>query len=87
MYAMEMNMDGDQSPQRKTRRERFLEVAQRRTKALLRDLRLLGNCGNRSAYEYTDEEVEKIFSAIQRELDLARSRFRTEQTKEIDFSL
>ena len=80
-------MDTDLSPPRKTRRERFLEVAQRRTKALLRDLRLLGNCGNRSAYEYTDAEVEKIFSAIQQELDLARSRFRTAEKKEVDFSL
>jgi hypothetical protein len=87
MLAMESSLDGDPAPQRKTRRDRFLEVAQRRTKALLRDLRLLGNCGNRSAYEYTDGEVEKIFSAIQRELDLARSRFRTEERKEIDFKL
>ena len=81
-------MADDQAPPRKTRRERFLEIAQRRTKQVMRDLRLLGNCGNRSAYEYTDAEVEKIFAAIQRELDLARSRFRTEERRqEIDFSL
>ena len=80
-------MGDDQAPPRKTRRERFLEIAQRRTKQLMRDLRLLGNCGNRSAYEYTDAEVEKIFAAIQRELDLARSRFRTEERQEIDFNL
>ena len=30
---------------------------------------LLGNLDNTSFYEYTDEEVEAIFSAIQTELD------------------
>jgi hypothetical protein len=87
MLGMGAAMGDDQAPQRKTRRERFLEIAQRRTKQVMRDLRLLGNCGNKSAYEYTDDEVEKIFAAIQRELDLARSRFRTEERQEIDFSL
>lgn len=72
---------------RKTRRARFLEVAQRRTNRVLRDLRLVGNCGNRSAYEYTEAEVERIFAAIQREVELARSRFRTEGQRQVDFSL
>ncbi len=80
-------MTADTPPQRKTRRDRFLEIAERRTKALLRDIRLLGNCGNRSAYEYRDEEVEKIFSAIQDELDRARSRFRTDERREVEFKL
>lgn len=72
---------------RKSKRTRFLEVAQRRTSKVLRDLRVLGNCGNRSAYEYSEAEVEKIFAAIQREMDLARSRFRTEGKRHTDFSL
>lgn len=72
--------------QRKSRRERFVQVAGRRTRQVLRDLRLLGNCGNRSGYEYGDRDVDKIFSAIERDLALARSRFKTEK-REIDFTL
>lgn len=80
-------MENNSSAQKKTRRDRFLEIAQRRTRQVIRDLRLLGNCGNRSAYEYTDAEVEKVFAAIQRELELAKSRFKTEEKREIDFRL
>jgi hypothetical protein len=80
-------MSEETASQRKTRRERFLQVAPRRTKAVLRDLRLLGNCGNRSAYEYNDAEIEKIFAAVQRELELARARFRTGGGRDIEFNL
>jgi hypothetical protein len=86
MSRKEVTMD-DLEPARKSKRERFLEVAPRRTSKVLRDLRVLGNCGNRSAYEYSALEVEKIFPAIQREMDLARSRFSTEGKRRTDFTL
>ena len=70
---------------RKSKRQRFLTVGEKRTVRVLRALRLLGNCGNRAAYEYTVDEVQKIFIAIQRELDRARDRFG--RPSEIDFSL
>jgi len=70
---------------RKSKRKRFLTVGEKRTVRVLRALRLLGNCGNRAAYEYTEEEVKRIFSAVQRELDRARERF--SRSSEIDFSL
>ena len=81
---MSMDQETEDKP-RKSKRERFLTVAERRTVRLLRDIRLLGNCGNRSAYEYTQEDVEKIFSAIQHEISRVRDRFGT--PKEIRFSL
>jgi hypothetical protein len=80
-------MTEEDGPQRKSRRDRFLDVAPRRTKQLLRDIRLLGNCGNRAAYEYSEGEVEKIFTAIERELAVAKSRFRAGRAKEVEFSL
>lgn len=70
---------------RKTPRERFLIVAERRTREILHKIRLLGNCANRSAYEYEEEEAERIFTAIQEELDAAKARFFSRQ--EIDFRL
>lgn len=73
------------TPIRKSRRERFLAVAERRTREILHKIRLLGNCSNRSAYEYQDHEVEQIFLAIERELETARSRFAGR--KEIEFRL
>ncbi|MDQ6758008.1 MAG: hypothetical protein M3004_13860 [Bacteroidota bacterium] len=46
------------------RRERFEKVAAKRTQKILDLLDILGNCSNRSNYEYTDEDVRKMFSAI-----------------------
>ncbi len=72
-------------PARKERMERFDRVAERRTVRVLKSLRSLGNCGNRHAYEYASSDVEKIFRAIEREVEIARSKFR--DRKEIDFRL
>lgn len=41
----------------------------------MRDIRLIGNLSNRSAYAYTEEDVRKIFKALQKELETARSKF------------
>ena len=58
-----------------SRRERFVRIAQRRTQVVMERLRILSNCANRAAYEYTPEDVEKIFAAIQREMEQARGKF------------
>lgn len=38
-------------------------------------LHLLGNCANKSNYEYTKEDVERIFKEIDKELRLSKSKF------------
>ncbi len=60
---------------RKTSRERFTEVAPKRTQKVLEALRLLGRCGNRQIYEYDDGEVGRVFGAILTEVRLAQERF------------
>lgn len=57
------------------KREAFLRLAERRTNEVLNRIRILSNCSNRYAYEYTDEDVKKIFAAIDQELKAARSKF------------
>ena len=68
-----------------SRRDRFLRVAERRTREILHKIHLLGNCSNRSAYDYTEKEVERIFKAIEDELQAARLKFTGR--KRIDFRL
>jgi hypothetical protein len=60
-----------------TKQDRFLRVAERRTNNVLYRLRVLSNCANRHTYEYSDEDVRKIFDAIDKELKIARSKFET----------
>ena len=57
------------------KREKFLELANNRVNRAIKDIRLIGNLSNRSAYVYEEKDVRKIFLVIQRELEAARSRF------------
>lgn len=58
-----------------TKRARFVRVAARRTQRVLESLQMLGNCASPASYEYELQQVEKIFSAIDAEVKLTRSRF------------
>lgn len=58
-----------------SRRERFKRIATKRTNDILEKIRILGNCSNKSSYEYTDEEVNRIFSEIDKQLKTIKARF------------
>lgn len=55
--------------------ERFKRLAAARTNAVLERLRVLGNCANRHVYAYTEEDVGKIFAAIERQVKEVRAKF------------
>lgn len=61
------------------KRTKFVELATNRVSRAIKDLRLVGNLSNRSAYEYTDEDARKILRALTREIDDLKSRFRGEE--------
>ena len=62
--------------------KKFLELAQPRTNKVLDAIRVLSNCSSRVNYEYSQEEVDRIFDAIQNELNNARSKFAPKKSKE-----
>ena len=55
--------------------DKFKRLATQRGERILRDLRLLANLSNRKNYEYTDEDVKKLFTAIEDELKSAKYSF------------
>lgn len=57
------------------KRAAFKRLASQRTTAVLERLRILGNCSNRQLYEYTDEDIRKIFSAIAAEMKAVKAKF------------
>lgn len=65
-----------------TKREAFLRLAEARTTAILERIRILGNCANPYAYEYTDEDVRRIFSAIEKALRATKAKFQEERRSE-----
>ncbi len=58
-----------------TKRERFKRLAEQRTNAVLHKLKVLGNCSNRSAYEYGEEEIAKIFSTVEHMIRETKAKF------------
>ncbi|WP_122880450.1 hypothetical protein [Pseudomonas sp. EA_65y_Pfl2_P78] len=57
------------------KREKFVRLAEQRVNRALNDIRLIGNLSNRNAYSFTEEDIKKVFKALQKELDQARARF------------
>lgn len=57
------------------KRERFKRLAEYRTNEVLKRLNVLGNCANRSAYDYEEEDIDKIFSAIEKRVKEIKSKF------------
>lgn len=59
----------------RNKRVKFVELADKRVNRAIKDLRLIGNLSNRSAYEFSDKDVKTILRALQKEVDAIRSRF------------
>ena len=64
------------------KREAFLRLAEKRTNAVMEKIRVLSNCSNSSAYQYYEDDVRKIFAAIDEELKAARARFTSHRKRE-----
>jgi hypothetical protein len=64
------------------KRERFRRLAQRRTNKVLKSLKILANCADRSRYEYVREDAERIFSAVDRRLNKTKARFELPSDRE-----
>ena len=62
------------------KRERFLRLAEKRTNEVLERLRILGNCCNRKQYEYSEDDVKKMFSAVEKELRTVKALFSDKTT-------
>ncbi len=57
------------------KREKFVELAEKRVNRLLNDIRLIGNLSNKANYEYSQEDIRKIFGAIEGEMRATKRRF------------
>lgn len=60
---------------KESKRERFVRLAEARTNKIIDMVKLLGNCSVTTNYEYTEDDVKKIFGAIEHELKNAKAKF------------
>lgn len=70
-----------------TKTERFKRLAEKRTKRILDDIRILSNLSNKGLYDYTPEQLRKIFGVIKDAIGKAEARFRGEEKKKVEFKL
>lgn len=58
-----------------SRRERFEKIAGNRVQFILDKIELLGNCSKTNNYEYSEDDVRKMFTAIKTALKRTEQRF------------
>ena len=56
-------------------REKFVRLATKRVNSAIKSINLIGNLSNKSNYDYTEEDITKIFKALQEELNACKKRF------------
>jgi hypothetical protein len=75
-------------PPVRDKRAKFVEIATRRVNRVIKEIRLISNLSNRSAYEYTEDDIRKITRALQKELDTMKGRFESpSRVGDSEFSL
>ena len=80
-----MEQTGEYTDQ-STKAKAFRRIAAKRTVRILDSLRLLGQCSNRRSYEYTDDQITKVFNEIRHAVRDTEQRFRN-NSKKVTFEL
>ena len=70
-----------------TKRDKFVRLAEARTNKIIDMVRLLGNCSNKANYDYSDADIQKIFSAIEKELKNTKLKFSVNDAEDDRFKL
>jgi len=60
---------------RNSRRERFVELAEKRVSKSVHQIKLIGNLADKSNYEYSDEDARKMISALRTAVDECEQRY------------
>ena len=65
-----------------TKEGRFQRIAEKRVQRVLDSIRSLSNCSNRRMYKWNNEQLKKIWTAIDKELRLCKESFEELKTEE-----
>jgi len=72
---------------KESKSEKFIRIAEARTNKIIVMIKLLGNCANTNTYDYSKEDMKKIFSAIEEELKSAKAKFEVSDNTDKKFKL
>lgn len=70
------------------KRAKFVELAERRTSAAIRAIRVIGKLGNKAHYDFNEADVRKITQALSQEIEELKVRMTSKARKsEVEFKL
>ena len=70
------------------KREKFVKLAENRTRNAIKAIRVIGKLGNKNAYQFDDSDVQKIARALTKEVDALKARMSSTGRKDsVDFQL
>ena len=59
----------------KNKRDKFIELAEKRVNSTIKNMRLVGNLANKRNYDYTEAHSKEIITALEREIKELKARF------------
>lgn len=65
-----------------TKEQRFTRIAEKRVQRVLDSIKTLSQCANKRMYRWNEEQLAKIWGAIEQELKKCRERFETAEPDE-----
>ena len=72
----------------KSKREKFVELANKRVTSPIDKLRLIGNLSDKRYYEFTEKDTKQIFDALSKELNSIKTKFMSNsKVREKEFNL
>lgn len=81
-----VEMEMQEGETKETKKERFIRLAEYRTNKACKGIAALKNLGNRGSYEYTDEQVDLMFSVLEQQIQDAKGAFVKTEKKNVAFS-
>lgn len=63
------------------KRKRFVALAEVRTAKAMQSIRLISNLANKTNYEFTDLDVQRITKALEQEIKDMKARFQSSGTR------
>jgi len=69
------------------RRERFIRIVERRVNKILDNFDSLGKCANKKNYEYNEDDVKRVFQAIDKKIKAIRKLYENSNERKNFFRL
>ena len=70
------------------KRGKFVKLAENRTVNAIKAIRVIGKLGNKNAYQFDENDVNKIIKALTKEVEALKARMSTTGSKDsVDFKL